>query len=119
MLFMRPCCRGRGYGNERGMKMKLKQLLCNHRWEILYKPLGNMAIQRCVKCERVQFKKINNKKLISRNYCWCPYCGYDLVRDSYISKDKEGIVSYTCTNCNRSSKWHFTIAPIPILLKND
>lgn len=99
--------------------MKIKQLLCSHRWEILYKPYGGKAIVKCTKCHRVQYKKESNKNIVPKTYYWCPYCGYDLAKDSFVNQSNEGVAVYRCNNCKRKSKWHFGIAPIPVLLSNE
>ena len=103
---------------ERSDSLKLKQLLCVHIWDILYKPSRGKAIQKCYKCQKTKLKKVVDKNISHRTYCWCPYCGYDLVRDSYVSENSEGLVLYKCNNCKRNSKWHFGITIIPILLED-
>ena len=85
-------------------------------WEYLSKPENSKAKVRCAKCRKVDFRKVNEFRILPRTYCWCPSCGNDLVRDSFVNEDKDGIVTYKCSECEVNSKWDFASAPIPILL---
>lgn len=97
------------------------KLFCRHEWEYKKKP-DKVVLVQCRKCGKTEFHSKNKKyifsKLVNRTYCWCPKCKNDLVRDSFVS-EKDGVVHYKCSWCGHESMWHFTIAPIPILLKND
>lgn len=102
---------------------RLKKILCKHKWEYLEKPKKirssyEMAKIYCVKCEKRDYKKVNKWKMNPTNYCWCPKCGNDVARDSFVSNN-QGLVVYKCSRCNHESTWDFTIAPIPILLGDE
>lgn len=46
---------------------------------------------------------------------YCPYCRQDLVSgDSTCSDCPDGLVSYTCSECNVRSLWDFDL-PVPVL----
>ena len=105
-------------GNLKEGNMKL---FCRHEWEYKKKP-DKVVLVQCRKCGKTEFHSKNKKyiftKIVDRTYCWCPKCNNDLVRDSFLS-EKDGVVHYKCSWCGHESMWHFTKAPIPILLKND
>jgi len=56
--------------------------------------------------------------------CYCPCCS-DLLNDQAMweaQTDQEGVTGegwYTCITCKTKSKWHFGIAPVPILLQDN
>ena len=95
-------------------KRHIKELLCQHKWEYMSKPNDNKASVKCIKCDKIDNRKINKLDVVARTYCWCPDCGNNLVRDSFVSDD--GVVEYRCTNCGELSIWSFIIAPLPICL---
>lgn len=97
------------------------KIFCRHEWEYKKKP-DKVILVQCRKCGKTEFHSKNKKyiftKIVDRTYCWCPKCNNDLVRDSFLY-EKDGVVHYKCSWCGHESMWHFTKAPIPILLKND
>jgi hypothetical protein len=59
------------------------------------------------------------------NVCRCPHCG-DMLNDQaqWISMHNEdgeltGEGWYLCLNCGRLSRWHFALAPVPVLLEGE
>lgn len=93
--------------------------LCRHRWQYLSKPSSCTDVE-CVKCGKINYivndrVPIFTKMAFRSTYCWCPECGNDLCRDSFMSENV-GVVDYKCSRCERESVWNFAIAPIPILL---
>ena len=96
--------------------------ICRHEWQYLSKPSYCTDVE-CVKCGKVDYIVREKLPIFSKmahrsTYCWCPECGNDLVRDSFVSDDR-GLVVYKCSRCDHESTWHFAIAPIPILLAED
>ena len=61
------------------------------------------------------------KEETPRTQCFCPKCGNDLVSCegttwTYEGDPDEGIGFYECDVCEETSRWHFAIAPVPIML---
>lgn len=101
--------------------MKIKQLLCHHKWEMLEKPnkeKDKVSKVRCVKCgynTALPANKIYKNETNTRsNYLWCD-CSNDLIRDSYVESILPSTWSmYKCSNCGKTQIYEFGIAPCPV-----
>lgn len=64
------------------------------------------------------FKMIARKydEPIQRTACFCPGCDNELISSGSFVSDEEYAV-YQCSECGDVSKWHFDIAPVPVLIE--
>jgi len=66
-------------------------------------------------------EKQREKRIIDFCGCitYCPGCKDMLNDQASCREDEDGFIFYECNTCGRESKWHFDIAPCPILLKSN
>ena len=67
------------------------------------------------------FKETREEKILEECgcVCYCPNCDEPLndCSDCKDISEGEGLYEYVCNECNVSSKFHFGIAPVPILIE--
>lgn len=65
------------------------------------------------------FKNSRERKILENcgNVCYCKNCHEPLNDNSECNMlSEDGLYEYTCAKCSTKSKFHFGIAPVPIMI---